>query len=71
MKLIDFINMVIKENFRPRKIEFNGFEYVLVPNGSNYCEFDYYCNSASNYLFLSDLDILIYEANKEVKIVEE
>ena len=30
MKLIDFINMVIKENFRPRKIKVYGFKYNLI-----------------------------------------
>ena len=72
MKLIDFINMVIKENFRPRKIKVNGFKYNLINKKDNYCEFDYYSDSCKSYLLDDyDLDMLIDDANVIVEIVEE
>lgn len=72
MKLIDFINMVIKENFRPRKIKVYGFIYNLINKKDNYCEFDYYSNSCKSYLLDDyDLDMLIDDANVIVEIVEE
>ena len=73
MKLIDFINMVIKENFRPRKIKFDGNIYKLKNNNYNYCGFEYFSKSFCMYELLKDLDLdnIIYLANQEVEIVEE
>jgi hypothetical protein len=72
MKLIDFINMIIKEKHYHKKIKYDGNIYVLKTDNCNYCGVEYLCKIPCLDLFSDlDLDSLIYLANQEVEIVEE
>ena len=67
MKIIDLYNKIANEGKIPKKIKFNGYEYLYHDKEHGYCRNDYDCN----YICLDSEYYLFDILNDEVEILEE